>query len=290
MTTYIGGNGKDTIVGSSGSDVLHGGNGNDTLKGGAGNDQIYGDNGSDDLYGGAGDDLIDGGNGPDTAYYVGPIDEYSFVMSGGYLNVVHLGGAGADGHDRVINVERLVFADRTVDIGSGKNIPVAGDDHVFTNEDAGVVTSGPGGVLANDYDFDGDALHVTAGVFVGTYGTLTLNADGTYSYALSDAAQALAAGESVVDSFNYTVTDNDGSDTGALVFHIGGANDAPVANADTTTAGENEIVLYDVLANDTDVDHGALLTLIAATAPTGQGSATIVGNQVRFDPGTTSTI
>src|SRR4051794_28419342 len=286
MTIYNGGNGKDTINGGTGNDVIHGGNGNDTLNGGAGKDQIYGDNGSDDIRGGAGDDVIDGGAGPDTAYYSGAIDEYTFFTSGGYLNIVHLGGAGADGHDQVINVERLVFADRVINIGSGKNVPVAGDDHVFTNEDAGTVTSGPGGVLANDFDFDGDPLHTNSGVFVGTYGTLTLNSDGSYSYALFASDQALAEGENVSDSFNYTVTDNDGSDTGTLVFHIAGVNDDPTANPDAVTADENEVVQIDVLANDTDVDHGAILTVTDASAPSGQGTASIVGNQVQFDPGT----
>ncbi|MEA3039703.1 MAG: hypothetical protein QOE79_2216, partial [Sphingomonadales bacterium] len=196
MTTYNGGNGSDTITGGNGDDIisggngtdtlnggggndsLDGGNGNDVLNGGAGNDQLFGQNGDDKLTGGSGDDLLDGNNGFDTAYYSGPIDEYSFFTSAGYLNIVHLGGAGADGHDRVINVERLVFADRIINIGSGKNVPVAGDDHVFTNEDAGTVTSGPPGVLANDFDFDGDPLHTNSGTFVGTYGTLTLNSNG----------------------------------------------------------------------------------------------------------------
>jgi VCBS repeat-containing protein len=304
MTTYSGGNGNDTITGGSGDDVINGGNGSDTLNGGggsdtldggngtdtlnggAGNDQLYGQNGDDALTGGAGDDLIDGNNGFDTAYYSGPIGEYSFFNSGGYLNIVHLGGAGADGHDRVIRVERLVFADRVINIGSGKNVPVAVDDHVFTNEDVGTVSSGATGVLANDFDFDGDPLHVTSGVFVGTYGTLTLNSNGTYSYTLFASDQALAQGENVQDSFNYTVTDNDGSDTGALVFHIAGVNDAPTANPDAVTADENEIVQIDVLANDTDIDHGAILTVTAASAPSGQGTASVVGNQVQFDPGT----
>ena len=45
-------------------------------------------------------------------------------------------------------------------------------------------------------------------------------------------------------------------------------------------------ILVDVLANDTDVDNGAVLTVTAASAPAGQGSASVVGNQVQFDPGT----
>ena len=126
-----GGNGSDVIYGLDGDDILFGGNGGDTLDGGAGNDQLFGQNGNEHLVGGAGDDLIDGGNGFDTAYYSGSIGEYSFFAVAGYLHILHLGGAGADGHDRVIRVERLVFADRVIDIGSGNNVPVAGDDHVF---------------------------------------------------------------------------------------------------------------------------------------------------------------
>lgn len=44
----------------------------------------------------------------------------------------------------------------------------------------------------------------------GAYGTLTLNADGTYSYALNNslsAVQGLGAGETLTDSFAYTVSD-----------------------------------------------------------------------------------
>src|SRR6185295_4973287 len=97
-------------------------------------------------------------------------------------------------------VERLVFADRVIIIGSGANAPVAGDDHVFINEDTGTYSSGAASVKDNDFDFDGDPLTVSGGTFVGTYGTLTLNSNGTYSYTLSAAAQALAQGEIVQDS------------------------------------------------------------------------------------------
>ena len=280
-----GGNGKDTIYGGDGDDIISGGNGIDNLFGDAGNDTLTGDNGADNLTGGADDDTLDGALGFDTAYYSGNIGEYSFFTSAGYLHIVHQGGAGADGHDQVRNVERLVFADRVIDIGSGANAPVAGDDHVFIDEDTGTHSSGAGSVLDNDFDFDGDAMTVTGGVFVGTYGTLTLNADGTYSYTLNASAQELAQGDNVADSFNYTVSDNDGSDTGTLVFHIAGVNDAPTANPDVAAGGENQVILIDVLANDDDVDNGAVLTVTGASAPAGQGTAAVVGNQVQFDPG-----
>jgi VCBS repeat-containing protein len=245
------GNGTDTVYGGDGNDTISGGNGVDHLYGENGNDTLTGDNGADYLTGGADNDTLDGGLGFDTAYYSGAIGEYSFFSSAGYLHIVHLGGAGADGHDQVKNVERLVFADRVIDIGSGKNRPVAGDDHVFITEDT---PGAAGNVLANDFDFDGDALTVTGGTFVGTYGTLTLNSNGSYTYVQNGTTQGLDDGENVTDTFTYTVTDNDGSDTGLLVVHIAGANDAPVANDDTASTTEDAAVSGNVLTNDTDVD------------------------------------
>ncbi|HEX8239889.1 MAG TPA: Ig-like domain-containing protein, partial [Allosphingosinicella sp.] len=294
MATYTGtnsndviiaGNGGDTLYGQGGNDTLVGGNSGDILIGGDGNDLLDGRNGNDHLAGGAGDDVIDGGNGFDTAYYSDDIGKYSFLASAGFLHIRHLGGSGPDGHDIVIRVERLVFADRVIELGSGKNRPVAMDDFVSVTEDSGTYSSGAAGVLANDYDFDGDAMTVTAGTFVGAYGTLTLNSNGTYTYTLSAAAQALGLGDSAQDSFNYTVKDNDGTDTGTLVFTIAGRNDAPDAVHDSASTGENEVAAIDVLANDTDVDNGAVLTVTAASAPVGQGSASVVGNQVQYDPG-----
>lgn len=285
--TLSGGNGNDTISGGDGDDTIDGGNGKDTLDGGGGNDTINGGNGNDDITGGGGDDTIDGNNGFDTAYFSGNIGEYSFFTSGGYLHVVHLAGTGADGHDRLKRVERLVFADRVIDLTGGtNNAPVAGDDHVLINEDTGTYSSGSASVKDNDFDFEGQPLTVTGGTFTGTYGTLTLNSDGTYSYTLFASAQALAQGQNVQDSFDYTLSDGSGSDTGTLVFHIAGLNDGPTANPDSGSAGENATILVDVLANDTDVDNGAVLTVTGASAPAGQGSASVVGNQVQFNPGT----
>jgi VCBS repeat-containing protein len=281
--------GDDIVFGGAGDDTIRGGEGNDQLTGDDGNDSIYGEDGNDTLKGSGGFDMLDGGSGIDKAVFTGSIFEYDFHTMGGYLFVVHNGvggpGTGADNADALIRIEKLQFNDVTIDL-TQNNAPIARDDAAFTDEDAGIYSSGEASVLDNDFDFEGN-MSVTPAVIAGAYGTLTMNSDGTYYYELNAGAQVLAQGEAVQDSFSYTVTDGSLSDTANLVITVTGVNDAPVANADTASIGENGApILISVLANDSDVDHGAVLTLNSASAPSGQGTASVVGNQVRFDPGT----
>jgi hypothetical protein len=67
VTVKAGGNGNDTLLGTSGADLLLGQNGDDTLGGAGGDDVLCGANGNDRLSGGAGSDTFDGGSGTDTA-------------------------------------------------------------------------------------------------------------------------------------------------------------------------------------------------------------------------------
>ncbi|SDL45612.1 VCBS repeat-containing protein, partial [Maridesulfovibrio ferrireducens] len=63
----------------------------------------------------------------------------------------------------------------------------------------------------------------------GKYGTLTVSADGSYSYtADKQATDALSDDSGATETFKYTVTDSDGARTTAkLTFDIEGINDAP---------------------------------------------------------------
>jgi len=276
-------NGSDIINGGSGDDFIQGRAGGDFLDGGDGNDSIQGNEGDDYIRGGAGNDFIHGGIGTDTAVYSGSIKDYSYNRNGEEFFINHVGGSMIDGHDRLISIERLIFADAVIDL-TQNNAPIAFNDSASTDEDVGTYSGTS--VLANDFDWEGDSLTATAGSFNGVYGTLTMNADGTYTYTPYASTQSLALGQTVADSFTYTVSDGSLSDTGTLTITVAGRNDAPVANPDVAATGENSSVSVNVLANDTDVDNGAVLTVTAASAPAGQGSASVVANQVVFNPGT----
>src|SRR5947199_112726 len=110
--------------------------------------------------------------------------------------------------------------------------------------------SATGNVLTNDTDVDtGDTKAVSAvngsaanvGTAVtGTYGSVTINGDGTWSYALDNSdpdTNALAQGAAATDVFTYTVTDANGATSSTtLTINITGTNDAPIAVADTNGA------------------------------------------------------
>src|SRR5947207_632013 len=129
-------------------------------------------------------------------------------------------------------------------------------------EDTATVTSN---VPTNDTDVDaGTTLAVAApGTFTGTYGSLSLAADGSYTYTLNTAGvQHLAAGATVSDSFGYDATDGTATSSANLVVTITGVNDAPVAHDDADRkSDEKGTGSGNVLTNDTEVDDGTTLAV-----------------------------
>jgi Ca2+-binding RTX toxin-like protein len=83
--------GNDTINGGTEADVIDGGDNNDVLDGGEGSDNINGGNGDDKITGGAGNDELVGGAGTDTLiggagndeYYVDAADQIQEDPGGG---------------------------------------------------------------------------------------------------------------------------------------------------------------------------------------------------------------
>jgi VCBS repeat-containing protein len=170
----------------------------------------------------------------------------------------------------------------TVTVTGTNDGPVASADVAAVQEESVLSTSG--NVLGNDSDVDAnDRLSVSdAGVRAGTYGSLTLNADGSYSYSLNNDAlnvQSLAAGQQVTDTFTYTVDDgNGGSATSSLTVTVTGTNDGPVASADVAAVQEESVLSTsgNVLGNDSDVDANDRLSVSDAGVRAGTyGSLTL---------------
>lgn len=163
----------------------------------------------------------------------------------------------------------------TVTITGTNDAPVTTVDTAAVQEDVTVTASG--NVLSNDADVDqGTVLSVAnAGVFTGQFGQLTLNADGSYTYALDNnalAVQSLVEGQVVTESFAYQASDGIASTPSTLTISITGTNDAPVVAADTAAVQEdlNIAASGNVLANDTDVDQGTVLSVANAGVFAGQ--------------------
>ncbi|GAB5606513.1 hypothetical protein TK5_25940 [Sideroxyarcus sp. TK5] len=163
----------------------------------------------------------------------------------------------------------------TVSITGTNDAPITTVDTAAVQED--VVISATGNVLTNDSDIDqGTVLQVAnAGVFVGQFGTLTLNADGSYSYALANASlgvQSLAQGQIVTDTFDYAATDGITSTPSALTVSITGTNDAPIVVADVNAVQEDLSITAtgNVLSNDSDIDQGTVLQVANAGVFIGQ--------------------
>ena len=159
-----------------------------------------------------------------------------------------------------------------VNIIGTNDAPIVAADVAAVQED--VILTATGNVLTNDHDIDqGDVLSVAnAGIFTGNYGTLTLNADGSYAYELDNASkgvQSLAEGQVVTESFDYQATDGLAQTPSTLTVSITGTNDAPVVNIPLSDQAAFEEVpfSYQLPANAfTDIDQGDVLSYSATMA------------------------
>jgi VCBS repeat-containing protein len=180
----------------------------------------------------------------------------------------------------------------TITIEGANDAPVARNDGGDARE-AGVVSGqdATGNVLTNDTDVDnGDSKTVTNdGVYVGDYGTLRLYTDGSYRYAVDNTdprVDALNVGDSLQDSFNYTVVDAQGAtSTAQLTITIAGGNDAPVAGTDTVDTDQDSVINITVLTNDSDVDSSNLTVSLPGNTSTGGAAIAVNLDQtVQYDP------
>ncbi len=139
--------------------------------------------------------------------------------------------------------------------------PVAQDDTYEADEDHELIVPAPG-VLANDQDPGGGAVHVVQVDTNGILGTVTWQADGSFTYDPRGQMDWLAQGGLAEGTVVYQIQDTQGAEATATVrVQIRGINDPPEAQNDALAAIEDrEIVVGPgaLLANDSDVDSDPL--------------------------------
>ena len=196
---------------------------------------------------------------------------------------------GRDGTDSVTNVETFQFANGTFSLAQIANAAPVGVDDSLSVVEAGILANGTatagvasasGNVLANDTDLNtplgdirsvtgvrvgteaaGGALQSLSGptVLAGTYGSLTLQSDGTVSYVLDNsnpATQALAQGATATDVFTYQVSDLHGlTDIAQITVTVSGTNDPPTAASGSGSTNEDTVLSASLpAAADPDAD------------------------------------
>jgi VCBS repeat-containing protein len=187
----------------------------------------------------------------------------------------------------------------TITIGPAK--PVAVNDTFSTDALTPLTT---GNLLADDTDPNSGAtlsvatVHNSSGnsVPLGTAtqlpsgALLTVNANGTFTYNPNGAFQSLGPTATATDTFTYTVTDSLGAtsaNAGSVTITISTAK--PVAVNDSfSTDAQTPLSTGNVLANDTDANSGA--TLSVATAHDSSGNAVPLGTATQLPSGALLTV
>jgi VCBS repeat-containing protein len=164
----------------------------------------------------------------------------------------------------------------TLSVNIVDDVPTAHPDSASVSEDGTLVASA--NVLANDTTGADSPATVTSvngssanvGVAIaGLYGTLTLHADGSYTYILNNgsaAVQGLSVGEHLNDSFSYVMQDADGdlSSSTLLTITINGTDDGVTLGDLTPVAQGGDGTVYEA-ALSTGSDPSATSESVSGT-------------------------
>jgi VCBS repeat-containing protein len=142
-------------------------------------------------------------DGPDHGTLVFNADgSFRYVSAANYHGVDSFSYVARDAHGGVSQVMTV-----TLDVASVEDLPVGVAESASVLEDGSLAID----VLANDSDGDGDSLSIVLGGATSAAGAAIAIEDGKVRYtANADSFGAMAAGESVVDTFTYQVRDANG--------------------------------------------------------------------------------
>ncbi|CUH74980.1 Ig-like domain-containing protein [Tropicibacter naphthalenivorans] len=216
--------------------------------------------------------------------------DYTVVWTGvGAAQIIDARGVT----DEVSNVDRLVFDDYEMRLDGQDNAPYAGLAQLAVT--AGTPAQIDAAALLGD-SFDPDGAAVSLGAVASENGIDAALSGETLTLQAGAALDGLAEGQSADVTVTATVTSGGASVTAPVTVTVTGINDAPVAAADAAQTTSDTAVLAELLANDSDVDAGAVLSVTgieggtwlrgAFVATTAHGATVSVTRdaQVTYDP------
>lgn len=154
-----------------------------------------------------------------------------------------------------------------ITVNAVNNSPIAGNDATSTDVNTAVNIN----VISNDSDIDGDSLSITE-VSTPANGSAVVSSAGVVTYTPN-------SGFIGSDSFTYTITDGELSDTGTVDIIVRAVvNDAPIATADNVSGDEDTLMTGNVLDNDTDINGDSLTTTIESSPTNGSVTLTEDGD------------
>jgi hypothetical protein len=163
----------------------------------------------------------------------------------------------------------------TVSVGADA-APTAVADTAMTDEDT-MLTVPDAMLLANDTDPEHMTLAVSA---------VSNQLHGTVSHSGTQVTFVPDANYNGMASFDYTITDGVLTSTATVTITVNAVDDPPVAVDDTITTAESALPgMFDVLANDTDIDGGPITVATVSQPLHGTASVAAGGTGVTYSSG-----
>lgn len=287
----------EAIQGSGGDDVirtnswgfsieLRGGAGHDLLATGVTgvvSDILNGEAGDDTLNGGAGDDTLTGGSGADT-FVIGAGGGIDLVTDFNADEGDKIDFTGIAGVYSLADLTVTAYrGNTTITLASGEGVVLRNVASDTLSDDLFLFAPDPGNQAPVDIELSNWTVeeNAAADTVVGTLAAIDPDVGETFTYELVDDAGGTFAivGDAVVvaaaldfeAAAAHVVTVRATDSVGNVVdktfaIDVVDANDGPTAAPDAGVAGENDVMSFDVLANDTDPDLGDVGTLVSIDA------------------------